>query len=165
MSMYNNRAINALRTLGIWIPGDPVTDKEKAFSFWAEVFGWETKAPTLKVKVQRFKNVQKLVEELDWSSKPEFRVYTKGEYYYSNLELVKRFWVIVEHEIEAKGLSWYWVRTERNHKGLCWGDTIPNEEWVVKSSKNKKTPQRGQRQKKKTSTPQAGGFNSIEDVL
>ena len=177
MSMYNNRAINALRSLGIWIPGDPVVNKEGAFSFWAEVFGWEAEATSRKEKLQRFNSVKKLVEELDWSSKPEFRVFTKGEYYYSNLELVKRFWVIVEHEIEAKGLSWYWVRTERNHKGLCWGDIVPNEAWVIKSSKTKKTPQREPREQKeekpKVSTPQAtapatpqgGRFNSIDDVL
>ena len=177
MSMYNNRAINALRSLGIWIPGDPVVNKESALRFWGEVFGWEAEATTREEKLQRLAYVKNLVANLDWSSKPEFRVFLETEYYWKNKAVVNRFWRIVEYEIEEKGLSWYWVQTERKHKGLCWGDSVPNEGWVIKSSKTKKTPQREPREqreeKPKVSTPQAtapatpqrGGFNSIDDVL
>ena len=174
MSMYNNRAINAVRSLGVWIPGDPVINKEAALSFWGEVFGWEAEATSRHEKVGRLNVVQELCSNLDWSSKPEFRLYIRGEYYFSNKKLVHRFWRVFEQEVEAQGLLWYWVQTERRHKGLCWGTRIPKKSWVIKSSKNKKTPQRLQREPKSEvstpqanapATPQGGGFNSIDDVL
>ena len=163
MFMYNNRAITVLRDLGIWIPGYPVTDKEAAFCFWAEVFGWEAEATTKGEKLHRLAHVENLVANLDWSTHPEFRIYIKGEYYSSNRDLVKRFWRIVEQRVELKDLLWYWVQTERKHKGLCWGKEIPKKHWVIKNYRN--TPQRREETKVVSETPQGGGFNSIDEVL
>lgn len=114
----NANAIDAIRSLGIWIPGDPITDREEAFSFWAEVFGWKAKATTARQRHDRMARAERLVANLDCSYQPKFGVFLNKPYYKQNEALAYRFFRTVEFRIEESGGTWCWSKGA--HTALSW---------------------------------------------
>lgn len=158
MSNINNPAINAIRSIGIWIPGDRIlgpNHAKLAFQFWSNVFGWDSTTTDIKVKQERRDQVLAMLQELDWSRYPAFRIFFSRGYYYSSKETqkrIRRFFQALEDRVCFLKMKWFVVKTERGHKGFHWGKEIPNEPYIVtpqqkakgnavKSSPKPETPQ------------------------
>jgi predicted enzyme related to lactoylglutathione lyase len=114
----NQNAINALRGLNIWIPGDPVTDREEAFGFWAEVFQWEAKATTSRQRTHRGLLAKQLVGNLNCGYRPKSGVCLNKPYYEENKALAWRFFRTVQSRIEQSGGTWCWSKGP--HTALSW---------------------------------------------
>lgn len=153
-----NPAVNALRSLGIWIPGDRIlgpNHAKLAFTFWGTVFGWESTTTDIKVKQERRDQVLSMLKELDWSHYPAFRIYFSTRYYYSNDEnkgRIRRFFQSLEDRVNSLGMKWFVVKTERGHKGFHWGKEIPNEPYIV--TPQQKAKGSGKKSSPKPETPQ-----------
>ena len=115
---YNGDAIDAIRSLGIWIPGDPITDREEAFAFWAEVFGWKAKATTSRQRTDRGLLAEELVANLSCGYQPKFGICLNKPYYQEKRALAYRFFRTVQSRIEESGGTWCWSKGP--HKVLSW---------------------------------------------
>ena len=136
--------------------------------FWEKVF---------QVKEVEEKEIVRLVSELEVSFSPEiryyFRNYKENEYFYTkNYELCERFFRTLETRIEKYGLKWYWVQAKTGHKGIHWGDSIPDVWYAIQPTA---TPQGGvektpQKRLKKTPQPlpekqESLAYDGLGDIM
>jgi hypothetical protein len=152
-------ATEALRSLGIWIPGDRIkgpNHAKLAFTFWGTVFGWTATTTCMAEKQERRDQVLSMLKELDSSYYPVFRIYFSTRYYYSsdeNKARIRRFFQSLEDRVNFLKMKWFVVKTERGHKGFHWGNEIPNEPYIV-TPQSRKAKAGGKKSSPKPKTPQ-----------
>lgn len=121
--MLDNPAINHLREVGVWFPGDPklIQGDEKALArfegalqFWGPVFGWVGRATDEDTVKTRMEQARGLSESLWFDLNPEFRVYLQRGYYHQNKEKARQFYQQIQ---SLPNVTWRVIVHPRGHKG------------------------------------------------